>query len=67
MTSAGFENKAIENIYLELIGKKPEEIKALFIPTAAVYPDAIAMLPKCMDDLHLLYRINDTNWCWSIW
>lgn len=51
LTSAGFENKAIEKIFLELIGKKPEEIKALFIPTAAVYPDAIAVLPKCLDDL----------------
>lgn len=51
LTSAGFENKAIERIFLELIGRKSEEIRALFIPTAAVFPDAIAMLPKCMDDL----------------
>ena len=51
LTSAGFENKAIEKIFLELVRRKPEEIKALFIPTAAVFPDAIAVLPKCMDDL----------------
>lgn len=51
LTSAGFDNKDIEKVFLGLIGKRPEEIKALFIPTAAIYPDAIAVLPKCMHDL----------------
>lgn len=51
LTSAGFENNNIEKIFLELVGKNPEEIKALFIPTAAINPDAIAVLPKCMNDL----------------
>ena len=52
LTSAGFENKNIRHKFLELAVKKPEEIKALFIPTAAQnYPEAIAMLPKCRQDL----------------
>ena len=51
LTSAGFETKAIQDAFLEFIGKKPMETKALFIPTAAIFPAAIAVLPKCMDDL----------------
>ncbi|NLZ83933.1 MAG: type 1 glutamine amidotransferase-like domain-containing protein [Clostridiales bacterium] len=51
LTSAGFENRSIEGIFHELIGKEPKDIKALFIPTAAIYPDAIKVLPKCLDDL----------------
>lgn len=51
LTSAGFENKNIEKTFLNLVNKNPDLIKALFIPTAAISPDAIAVLPKCMDDL----------------
>ena len=51
LTSAGFENHRLKEIFLELVAKKPEDIHTLFIPTAAINPDAIAMLPKCMDDL----------------
>ncbi len=51
LTSAGFENKNIERIFLELVDKKPEEIKALFIPTAAINPDAILVLHECLNDL----------------
>ena len=51
LTSAGFENKNIEKIFLNLVNKNPELIKALFIPTAAIFPDAIAVLPECMNDL----------------
>lgn len=51
LTSAGFENKRIENKFKELVGKKPEVTKALFIPTAANFPEAIAVLPKCKADL----------------
>ena len=51
LTSAGFEAKAISDAFLEFAGKEPQEIKALFIPTAADFPGAIASLPKCMDDL----------------
>lgn len=51
LTSAGFENSKIERIFLDLVGKSPEQIKALFIPTAAINADAIAVLPKCIGDL----------------
>ena len=51
LTSEGFATKAIKEAFLDIIGKEPQGIKALFIPAAAIFPDAIAVLPKCMDDL----------------
>ena len=33
------------------LGKVPEQVNALFIPTAAIDADAIEVLPKCMNDL----------------
>ncbi len=51
LTSAGFENPAIQSKFMDLVAKKPEEIKALFIITAAIEPDAILILPKCLEDL----------------
>lgn len=50
-TSAGFENGKIKDFFLRTLAKKPEETKALFIPTAAISPGAISVLPKCMNDL----------------
>lgn len=51
LTSTGFENKNIENKFLELLNKKTDEAKVLFIITAAVDPDAVRILSKCLDDL----------------
>lgn len=51
LTSAGFENPNIQARFLALVTKRSEDIRALFIPTAAVSPDAILMLPKCLEDL----------------
>lgn len=51
LTSAGFENKRIEETFLALTGKEPEDIKAVFIPAAAIDADAIEVLPKCLHDL----------------
>lgn len=51
LTSAGFENKNIQNKFMELVGKEPAKINALFITTAAIEPDAIMVLPKCLKDL----------------
>ncbi|MBQ3408102.1 MAG: Type 1 glutamine amidotransferase-like domain-containing protein [Clostridia bacterium] len=51
LTSTGFENKNIENKFLELLNKKADEAKVLFIITAAIDPDAIRMLSGCLDDL----------------
>ncbi len=36
---------------MKLIGKEMSEVKALFIPTAAIDAEAIEVLPKCMNDL----------------
>jgi peptidase E len=51
LTSSGFENKRIEEAFHTLFDKEPKARKALFIPTAAIDPDAIAVLPKCINDL----------------
>ena len=48
LTSAGFENKNIQNKFMELVEKEPKKIKALFITTAAIEPDSIMLLPKCL-------------------
>ena len=51
LTSCGLETQKIKDCFLEMLGKEGPEAKALFIPTAAIDADAIAVLPKCMDDL----------------
>ena len=51
LTSTGFENKNIENKFLDLLNKDSEQVKVLFIITAAVEPDAVRMLSGCLDDL----------------
>lgn len=51
LTSAGFENPVIKDKFMELVGKKTEEIRVLFVTTAAIEPDAILVLPKCLYDL----------------
>jgi len=51
LTSAGFENKKIEKKFHDMVNKPSNEIKAIWIPTAAIDDDAKAVLPKCMDDL----------------
>lgn len=51
LTSCGLETEAIKHSFLDMMGKNPETATALFIPTAAIDPGAIAVLPKCMNDL----------------
>lgn len=51
LTSCGLETKRIEAVFLEMLPKAPAECKAIFIPSAANFPDAIEMLPKCLEDL----------------
>ena len=51
LTSCGLETEEIKNAFLDLTGSGVREMRALFIPTAAIYPDAIGVLPKCMNDL----------------
>lgn len=51
LTSCGLETNAIEQAFLKMLNKEPTQIKAMFIPTAAISPDAIEVLPKCLNDL----------------
>ena len=51
LTSAGFESEQIMKIFQGFFDKEPSTLKALFIPTAANNVSAIAVLPKCMNDL----------------
>lgn len=51
LTSCGLETKRIEDAFTEMLPKPPSEIRAMFIPTAAIAPDAIDVLPKCLNDL----------------
>lgn len=60
LTSAGFESKTISDTFLSLVGKEPTDIKVLFIPTAAIFYDALKMVPFCMEDL-LSIGIPETN------
>lgn len=51
LTSCGLETKVIEQAFLQMLHKAPAEIRVMFIPTAATSPDAIEVLPKCLNDL----------------
>ena len=51
LTSTGFENKNIENKFLELLNKDSKQAKILFIITAAIDPEAVRILANCLDDL----------------
>lgn len=60
LTSAGFENPVISEKFLSFVGKSPEDIKVIFIPTAAIDEASKAVLPKCRNDL-LFCGILDEN------
>lgn len=51
LTSAGLESEVIRRHFMASIPATMEKLRVLFIPTAAQSADAIAVLPKCMDDL----------------
>ena len=51
LSSAGLENEVIQACFLKLLEKDVTKARPLFIPTAAIDPGAIAVLPKCMNDL----------------
>lgn len=51
LTSAGFDNPELGRLFLRMAGKPAAELRVLFIPTAAIEPDAIDMLPACLNDL----------------
>lgn len=51
LTSTGFDNINIKNKFIELLEKEPKQAKILFVTTAANNPEAIRILPFCLDDL----------------
>lgn len=51
LTSCGLETVQIENAFKNMFDKPMSEVKAMFIPTAADSPDAVEVLPKCLNDL----------------
>ena len=51
LTSTGFENKNIKNKFLKLLNCNVIKAKILFVTTAAIDPDAVRILTKCLDDL----------------
>lgn len=51
LSSVGLENEVIQSCFLKLLNKNVKDVHPLFIPTAAIDPGAIAVLPKCMNDL----------------
>ena len=51
LTSTGFTNPNIKNKFISLLNKNIKDIKVLFIITAAQEPDAVRILPACLDDL----------------
>ena len=51
LTSCGLETTVIENAFKDMLTRPAAEVKAMFIPTAANSPDAIEVLPKCLNGL----------------
>lgn len=51
LTSTGFSNKSFEKLFLEQIIKPANQIKVIYVPTAANFDDAREVLPGCMQDL----------------
>lgn len=51
LTSCGLETDEIKSAFIAMLPKPPENIRAMFITTAAVFPDAVQVLPKCLNDL----------------
>lgn len=51
LTSTGFDNRKIEEKFLELINTTKDKIKVLFIPTAAITEEQKAIVPLCKNDL----------------
>ena len=51
LTSTGLGSKPLSDAFCGLFDEPMLKLNALFIPTAAIRPDAIAVLPFCMKDL----------------
>ena len=51
LTSAGLNNELLAGFFIKTMEKDMQSVKALFITTAANNPDAVEVLPKCLNDL----------------
>jgi dipeptidase E len=51
LTSTGFTNKKIEKKFIELVNTPNDEIKVIFIPTAAISEEAKVFISLCKNDL----------------
>ena len=51
LTSTGFSNNHFKELFIDNINKPIDQVKVLFVPTAAIDEDAIGMLPFCKKDL----------------
>lgn len=51
LTSTGFTNKNLEKLFLEHIGKSAQNLRVIFVPTAANDEESKSILPFCRQDL----------------
>jgi peptidase E len=51
LTSAGFTNKTIGQRFIELLPKPLDQVRILFLPTAAIEDEAKYYVQKCLEEL----------------
>lgn len=51
LTSTGLMSECIQNVFLKNVPDDINQVKVIFVPTAANDDESRAMLPKCMNDL----------------
>lgn len=51
LTSAGLNNDLLADFFVKTMEMNMQNVKALFITAAANNPDAVEVLPKCLNDL----------------
>ena len=51
LTSTGFDNKNLQKIFIDNIKKPLNQVRAVFVPTAANDDESKSILPLCLQDL----------------
>ena len=51
LTSTGFTNKKLERLFLDHIGKPIDQVRVVFVPTAANDEESQSVIPFCRQDL----------------
>jgi peptidase E len=59
LTSTGLMSEEIQNVFLNNVPESVEDVRVIFVPTAANDEESKAMLPKCMNDLTKLGVIKE--------